>query len=140
MCDLTIEYGLTRSHGAAFILFKKRGSFLHFYVLGSTEVEGEWSGEVGIVNADECLVAADALISWIRNPKWHPRGGREPFKHDVIVTNYGVVYRFDGDDEIYAEPKPETTSVTLKIETDGDAAFLADLFREMNRRLRGLQS
>ena len=138
MTNLSLEYGLTRSRGSAVILFHKQGSGLHVYILEPTECDDIWTGEVGAVSAAECLVAADKLKAWVMKPAYHPRGGHVPCKLEIDVTNYGIAHRFADSEMIYAEPHPDIDTITLLVEKDTDAAYLVDLFREMNRRLQGL--
>lgn len=140
MSDVTFEYGLTRGWNTASIIFRKRGSSLYVYILEPTASPYVESGEVGSVSADECLVASDKLREWIRKGEHHPRGGRVSCKLEIKASHYGKVQRFADDEDIQGiEPHPEIETLTINVETDGDASHLADLFLEMNLRLRGLQ-
>ncbi len=140
MDNTHLEYGLTRGRDTASIIFRKRGSSLYVYILEPTDSPDVEAGEVGSVNADECLVASDKLREWIRKGEHHPRGGRVSCKLEIKVSHYGKAQRFADDDDIQGiEPHPEVETLTINVETDGDAAHLADLFLEMNLRLRGLK-
>lgn len=139
MSNIYVEHGLTRGRKTASVIFRKRGSSLYVYILEPTDNPDVESGEAGSVDADECLFASDILKAWVRKGERHPRGGRVPCKLELAVSHYGKVQRIAHDDRLDGIPYPEVATVTILVETDADAAYLADLFREMNRRLRRLQ-
>ncbi len=136
MTDYLIQYDLERSHGAAVITLKKKGSCFSILTLETDDHE-EWNGEAGSVSGRVCRAAAENLKRWMRAAKMHPRHGRVPCKLEIAVTNYGTIRRYAGDDMLYGDPHPEVRTLTVRIISDRDASFLADALTEMSRHLQG---
>lgn len=137
MSKIYVEHALRRSTRPTVLILKKNGSCLSIAIL--QEDEDVWTGEAGEITPDECLWVVEELREWIMDPQYDDRGLREPCEIEVTVANYGIVSRRNGDDKFDGDPYPEVSAVTLHVETDSDASYVADLFLEMNRRLRGFQ-
>lgn len=138
MAKLTIEHVLeTQSALESLVIFRVDGSCLTLYVLSTSPSENEWSGETGSVSEKSCYAAAHALHDWVRNPTFGTRVGRMPFRKDIPVDNYGIVYRDKQEGLITGEPCSEPSTVTLLVVSDSDAISLAERFTEVASYISG---
>jgi hypothetical protein len=138
MGKYTLVHGLDRARGSdAIIEFRINGTNLSLLILETCDEDDEWSGEVGSVTADECLTGVDTLKAWVKHPRHHPNGDRDPCELELSVKNFGTVRRMKGDDDaVYGEPHPDIERLTILVMSDRDARALIDYLREANQRMR----